>query len=174
MVFMKYYKLILTLALTLAVFIGLNSKFGSIPPIGKFLSPNNGFWQNENDENLSTTIQIDGLKNEVTVHYDQHLIPHVFAQNDTDLYRAQGYLTAKHRLWQLEFQTFAAGGRLAEILGDQALDYDRQERRRGMDYGAENSLKKMQEDPETLGYIEAYRDGVNSYINQLQPKDYPV
>src|SRR5690554_3960678 len=153
---MKYFKFLLTLALTLAVFIGLNGKFGSTPPMGKFLSPNQGFWQNEQDENLSSTVQIDGLKDEVTVHYDEHLIPHVFAQNNADLYRAQGFLTAKHRLWQLEFQTFAAGGRLAEIFGEQALDYDRQERRRGMDFGAENALQKMQEDPETLSYIEAY------------------
>src|SRR5690554_4528028 len=153
---MKYFKLPLTLVLTLVVFTGLNSKFGSIPPMGKFLSPNEGFWQNEQDENLNSTMQIIGLEHEVTVHYDEHLIPHVFAQNNNDLYRAQGYLTAKHRLWQLEFQTFAAGGRLAEILGEQALDYDRQERRRGMDFGAENALQKMQEDPETLSYIEAY------------------
>lgn len=171
---MKYFKLPLTLVLTLVVFTSLNSKFGSTPPMGKFLSPNQGFWQNEQEEDLSTTMQINGLQNEVTVHYDEHLVPHVFAQNNTDLYRAQGYLTAKHRLWQLEFQTFAAGGRLAEILGEQALDYDRQERRRGMDFGAESALQKMQEDPETLSYIEAYRDGVNSYINQLEPKNFPV
>ena len=75
MVFMKYIKLLLTLALTLAVFIGLNSKFGSIPPIGKFLSPNHGFRQNETYENLSTPLQIGGLKNEVTVLYDHHLTP---------------------------------------------------------------------------------------------------
>lgn len=159
---------------TLVVFIGLNEKFGSIPPMGKFSSPNQGFWQNEQDENLSTTLPIDGLESIVTVHYDHYLIPHVFAQNNADLYRAQGYLTAKHRLWQLEFQTFAAGGRLAEIIGDKALEYDRQERRRGMDFGAENALEEMQKDPETLKYMEAYRDGVNSYIKQLQPKDYPV
>ncbi len=75
MVFMKYIKLLLTLALTLAVFIGLNSKFGSIRQIGKFLSPNHGFRQNETYENLSTPLQIEDLKNEVTVHYDHHLIP---------------------------------------------------------------------------------------------------
>jgi penicillin amidase len=171
---MKIFKLLLTLAFTLAVFIGLNGKFGSIPPMGKFLSPNQGFWQNEQDENLSTNMLIDGLEREVTVHYDQHLIPHVFAENDADLYRAQGYLTAKHRLWQLEFQTFAAGGRLAEVIGDKAVEYDRQERRRGMDYGAEKALEEMQKDPETLKYMEAFRDGVNSYIRQLQPKNYPV
>ena len=75
MVFTKYIKLLLTLALTLAVFIGLNSKFGCFRQIFKFLSPNHGFRQNETDENLSTPLQIGGLKNEVTVLYNHHLIP---------------------------------------------------------------------------------------------------
>ncbi len=171
---MKYAKLLLTFLLTLAVFYLLNTKLGSVPPIGKFLNPAQGIWQNEHDETIAGAIQIDGLKDKVTIHYDEHLIPHVFAQNDADLYRAQGYLTAKHRLWQLEFQTHAAAGRLSEIIGEKAIDYDRQERRKGMGFGADNALAKMTEDPETMANLEAYRDGVNSYINQLTPGNYPV
>ena len=72
------------------------------------------------------------------------MIPHVFAKNDNDLYKAQGYLTAKHRLWQLEFQTHAAAGRLSEILGDVAVNYDRTQRRIGMVYGAEQGVKYME------------------------------
>ena len=117
---------------------------------------------------------IPELKDKVTVHYDAQLIPHVFAQNEIDLYRAQGYLTAKHRLWQMEFQTYAAAGRLSEIIGEAALNYDRQERRRGMGFGAEQTVKKMSEDPKTLAVVQAYADGVNSYIDQLDSKDYPV
>lgn len=171
---MKYFKLILSLALTIIIFFTLNTKFGSIPPIGKFLNPYTGVWQNETDESTSGSITIPELTDKVTVHYDAELIPHVFAQNDLDLYRAQGYLTAKHRLWQMEFQTFAAAGRLSEIIGESALDYDRQERRRGMGFGAEQTLKKMAEDEQTTAFAQAYADGVNSYINQLNPKDYPV
>ena len=150
--------------LTIAVFYGLKKKFGDIPPIGKFLTPSEGIWQNDHNESIAGEVQIEGLSDQVTVHYDEHLIPHLFAQNDADLYKAQGYITAKHRLWQMEFQTFAAAGRLSEIIGEKALDYDRQERRRGMGFGADNALEKMKEDPGTLHYIEAYRDGVNSYI----------
>jgi penicillin amidase len=171
---MKYFKLILSLLLTIGIFYALNTKFGSIPPIGKFLNPYTGVWQNETDEAINGEVSISGLKDKVTVHYDAQLIPHVFAQNDLDLYKAQGYLTAKHRLWQMEFQTFASAGRLSEIIGEAALNYDRQERRRGMGYGAEQSLKKMAEDEETMAIAKAYADGVNSYINQLHPKDYPV
>ncbi|WP_179346086.1 penicillin acylase family protein [Winogradskyella ursingii] len=171
---MKYFKLIVTLLLVILVFYGLNTKFGSVPPLGKFLNPYTGIWQNETDESLTGNISISHLKDDVTVHYDEQLIPHVFAQNETDLYRAQGYLTAKHRLWQMEFQTYAAAGRLSEIIGENALDYDRQERRRGMGYGAEQALKKMKEDPETQAFVQAYAEGVNSYINQLNEKTYPV
>ena len=170
---MKYFKLLLSFALAIGIFFTLNNKLGSIPPLGKFLNPYTGVWQNETDESISGEILIPGLIDKVTVHYDAQLIPHVFAQNDLDLYRAQGYLTAKHRLWQMEFQTYAAAGRLSEILGEDALTYDRQERRRGMVYGAEQTIKKMSEDSD-LEFTQAYAEGVNSYVNQLESKDLPV
>ncbi len=172
---MKYAKLLLSFILTIVIFFVLNTKMGTIPPIGKFLNPYNGIWQNEHDESISGEITIPGLKDKVTVHYDEQLIPHVFAQNEHDLYKAQGYLTAKHRLWQLEFQTYASAGRLSEIFGETALNYDRSERRRGMGYGADQAIAYMKKnDTETLGFIQDYADGVNAYINQLSPKDYPV
>ena len=171
---MKLLKFLISLVLTFVIFYSLNTKLGSIPPIGKFLYPSQGVWQNETNESTTGNIQIDGLLDKVTVHYDEHLIPHLFAQNNLDLYKAQGYITAKHRLWQMEFQTHASAGRLSEIIGEKALNYDRQERRRGMGFGADNAMEKMKEDPEVVSFLEAYRDGVNSYIKQLQPKDYPV
>ncbi|MGB3606611.1 penicillin acylase family protein [Psychroserpens sp.] len=171
---MKYIKLFATLVLTLVVFYVFNTKIGSIPPMGKFLDPSEGIWQNETNDIVNGTINIDELSGPVTVHYDEHLIPHVFAQNELDLYKAQGYITAKHRLWQMEFQTYAAAGRLSEIVGDAALDYDRQERRRGMGFGAENALEKMMADPKTSMFLKAYCDGVNSYINTLDNANIPL
>ncbi|WP_426429741.1 penicillin acylase family protein [Winogradskyella sp. HB-48] len=172
---MKFAKLIISFIFTVGIFFVLNTKLGAIPPIGKFLNPYSGIWQNETTEATSGNVYIPGLKGKVTVHYDAQLIPHVFAQNESDLYKAQGYLTAKHRLWQLEFQTFAAAGRLSEIIGEKALDYDRTERRRGMGYGSDQAIAYMEKyDKETLGYIQDYADGVNAYIKQLKPEDYPV
>ena len=124
---MKYLKLLIALVLTSAIFYALNTKMGSIPPLGKFLNPSSGVWQNETDESMSGEVHIPGLTDKVIVHYDEQMIPHVFAQNNHDLYKAQGYLTAKHRLWQLEFQTYAAAGRLSEIFGEAAFDYDRKD-----------------------------------------------
>ena len=140
---MKLTKFLLSLISTIAIFYILNTKLGSIPPIGKFLDPSHGVWQNEHDESLTGDVNITGLSEPVTVHYDEQLIPHIFAQNDNDLYRAQGYITAKHRLWQMEFQTYASAGRLSEIIGEKALNYDRSQRRKGMVFGAENAMEKM-------------------------------
>nr|WP_321222768.1 penicillin acylase family protein [uncultured Psychroserpens sp.] len=171
---MKYIKLLITFVLTIVVFYALNTKLGAVPPIGKFLNPAGGVWQNETNEIIDGNVNIKGLSAPVTIHYDAQLIPHIFAQNDIDLYKAQGYITAKHRLWQMEFQTHAAAGRISEIIGSDGLTYDQTARRRGMGFGADQSLIKMQEDPETVTFLEAYRDGVNDYIASLDLKNLPV
>lgn len=171
---MKLFKFLLSLIAVIAVFYALNNKFGDVPPLGHFLSPQTGFWQNEESDLSAETLSIEGLLDEVKVDYDDDLIPHVFAQNDADLYTAQGYITAQHRLWQMEFQTHAAAGRLSEIIGEKALNFDRTQRRKGMVYGAEQALAKMAQDPETMSLIDAYTNGVNNYINSLNPSKYPV
>ena len=172
---MKYIRLLVLSGLSLGIFYVLNTKIGALPPLGKFLNPSTGIWQNETDESITGEVEIPGLQDQVRVHYDAQMIPHVFAQNEHDLYKAQGYLTAKHRLWQMEFQTYAAAGRLSEIFGEGALNYDRTERRRGMGYGADQSVAHMEKhDKEVLAFVQDYADGVNAYINQLHPEDYPV
>src|SRR5205085_9604716 len=87
-------------------------------------------------------------------------------------------LHAKFRLWQMEFQTMAASGKLSEILGpgpDSAfLNNDRSMRRLGMVYGAKRSLAEMQRDQQTKKQMAAYTDGVNYYISQLTQADLPL
>lgn len=172
---MKWFKFIISLALTIGIFYALQTKFGQIPPLGKFLSPDQGFWQNDiSEDQVLTDVVIPGLSSAVAVKFDEYLIPHVFASNNEDLYRAQGYLTAQARLWQMEFQTYAAAGRLSEIIGTQALNYDREQRRKGMLWGAENAMNYMMQDQEIANYVQAYTEGVNAYINDLSSSAYPV
>lgn len=172
---MKIVKFSLSLLICVGIFYGLNTKLGQIPPLGKFLAPNQGIWQNDQSEEPNDhEFQIEGLSQTVSIQYDDHLIPHIFAQNNLDLYRAQGFVTAQNRLWQMEFQTHASAGRLSEIVGEAAVDYDRGQRRKGMVYGAEKALETMQRDPEIQSYLEAYREGVNSYISQLSSANLPV
>jgi penicillin G amidase len=177
---MKYIKALLTLALAVGLCYVFNRGWGSVPAVGKFLSPFEGFWVNgeapipEGMTKTETALNIPGLQDEVTIEYDELGVPHIFANNNHDLYMAQGYVTAKDRLWQMEFQTHFAAGRLTEIVGAKALEQDRYQRRMGSVFGAEHSLEGMVSDPEGRVAIEAYSDGVNAYIANLAPKDFPV
>jgi penicillin amidase len=177
---MKVVKFLLTLAITLGLLYFLNNSWTikglPIPPLGKFLDPFHGFWQNIEDKNTEaeTNLTIAGLEAPVSVVYDSLLIPHIFAQSDNDLYLAQGYVTAKHRLWQMEFQTHAAAGRVSEILAsDAVLNYDRSQRRLGMMYGARHAVAFMEADPLISNVVRRYTEGVNQYIKTLAYEDLP-
>ncbi|WP_455170218.1 penicillin acylase family protein [Aegicerativicinus sediminis] len=170
---MKLFKILLSFALAVAVFWLLNNKIGTAPPLGKFFNPNTGFYQNEANIDFYTLPQ-EQLQDSVNVYYDEHLIPHIFAKTNHDLYFAQGYVTAQNRLWQMEFQTHSAAGRISEIIGEAALEYDRGQRRKGLEFGAEKALEIITKDTETTAYLEAYKDGVNAYINGLSSANYPI
>ena len=174
---MKYFSFIFVLLITLALGYFASVPIGPAPPMGPLMDPNHGFWQNmySEDEIAEDEIAIPGLQGTVSVTYDENLIPHIFAQNEEDLYRVQGYVTAQHRLWQMEFQTMAAAGRISEIVGPVALELDRMTRRKGLAYGAELGLAYLKEkDPETLKLVEAYAEGVNAYIDQISSAQLPV
>lgn len=171
---MKIFKISLSLLITAALIYALDRSWGQIPPLGRFLDPFGGFWQNaERNSTSSTTLEIPGLTAEVSVYYDSMMIPHIYAQNEEDLFRAQGYVTAAHRLWQMEFQTHAGAGRISEIIGAAALDFDRTQRRLGMMYASENALKLMDGDPIAKKMVDNYTAGINAYIESLTPKTLP-
>lgn len=172
---MRSAKAVLAILATLLLIWSLDRPWGGIPAFGPLLSPFVGFWQNaETVRHDDQEITLNGTRSPVTVVFDDHAIPHVFAQNDHDAYFAQGYLTARDRLWQMEFQTHAAAGRIAEIVGAKALELDRYNRYLGMGYGAEQTLKSMESDPTTREMVEAYSAGVNAWIKQLSPANYPI
>jgi penicillin G amidase len=173
---MKKVIAVLSLLVLIALVWVLNTKLGDAPPIGRLLSPFTGFWQNAESHSFDNqaTLSLEGLKGEVKVLFDDRRIPHVFAENNHDLYFAQGYLTARDRLWQMEFQTHAAAGRLCEIVGEKALPLDRYQRRMGTVFAAENSLKGMMADSATRAVLLAYTAGINAYIVQLSPREYPL
>ena len=128
---MKYVSFFFVLSLTIALAITVSIPIGSIPPLAPLFDPNHGFWQNSKSEDAlaKEELSLENLSAPVSVVYDENLIPHIFAENEADLYRAQGYVTAQHRLWQMDFQTLAASGRISEIVGPVALDLDRITRR---------------------------------------------
>ncbi len=173
---LKVIRFVFSLAITCTLFYFLNYKHGNTPPLGKFLNPFEGFWQNGEKEalNLTEKLEAAGLKDEVVIKFDEQLFPHIFAQNDYDLYFAQGYITAYHRLWQMEFQLMKTTGRLSEILGGITIKLDKSQRRKGLMYGAKRSLEAMQKHPKILNMVQGYTDGVNFLINSLDYSDLPI
>ncbi len=145
------------------------------PRLGYFLSPQQGFWQNAEASNTSFSgeVKLEGLKGKADVFIDERLVPHIYAQTDLDAYYVQGYIHAKFRLWQMEFQTYVAAGRLSEIVGPDRLGTDKFFRRLGMVYGAEQTMQRMDKDHEMQATVDAYAEGVNAYIKSLKPDQIP-
>ncbi|MFM1876256.1 MAG: hypothetical protein RL266_1993, partial [Bacteroidota bacterium] len=113
-------------------------------------------------------------RSEAQVVMDERGVPHIFAASEYDLYFLQGYLTAKDRLWQMEFQTHAAAGRTSEIVGEKALAFDLEQRRIGMTWSAERALELIAYDSTSMLILNAYADGVNAWINSLADDDLPL
>ena len=160
---------IITLALLIVL---LNSKLGTIPAIGKVFNPFTGIIQNGSDELKDELLQLKGRNFEI--YFDNNRIPHVLAANENDMHFAQGYVTAKDRLWQMDFMSYAAAGRLSEILGEGYLPYDRLQRRMGMLSSAEETLGFIESNPLTKDALDAYTKGVNEWIAQLNVAETPL
>ena len=111
---------------------------------------------------LEGKLHVAGLEQAVEVLRDKHGVPHVYAQNEADLWRAQGWLHAQDRMWQMEQARRIASGRLAELFGAPALDADRFCRIIGFRRAAETELAHL--DAATRQVLEWYSGGVNSYI----------
>jgi penicillin amidase len=105
-----------------------------------------------------------GLHERVEVLRDKYGVPHVFATDPHDVFFAQGYVTAQDRLWQMDLYRRAAQGRLAEVLGEPALESDRFMRTLGLGRAARLDLSAISD--EARGVLDAYMEGVNKFIQQ--------
>ena len=116
-------------------------------------------------------VQIDGelsapgLAEPVEVIRDEWGVPHIYAQNDEDLFFAQGYVMAQDRLWQMEMWRRWHEGRLAEIFGPEALDYDRRTRLM-MFRGPWDETEWTSYHPDARRLFTAHANGVNAFIEQ--------
>jgi penicillin amidase len=149
----------------------------TLPPLGLFFSPQHGYWQNAEPASpvgYSLDLTFDGLRDDVTLLLDQDLVPRIYAQHVEDAVFAQGYVTAMLRLFQMDISTRAPAGRLSEIMGERTLEYDLGQRRKGLREAAERQATQWMADPEVGPYFEAYLRGINAYIRQLKPADYPI
>ncbi len=165
--------ILLIVSVTITVILSVNRS--SSPALGVLLSPSHGFWANiETSPNQNTVTKLKAIHSKATIVYDDNYIPHIFADNEQDLYFAQGYTMAKDRLWQMEFISYAASGRLAEIVGEKALPLDKWHRRLGLRKSAEEALEFMMEDSITKQTVEAFTKGVNKFIAEAKRGKLPI
>lgn len=154
----------------------ISTKKATIPAPGPFLSPFTGFWHNASIPDVDRLrMGSNEINSPIQVVWDDRLVPHIFAQNEKDALYVSGYTMASQRLWQMDMLARSAQGRLAEVLGGERLiARDKEQRRMGMLFGAENALRGWKKDSIRYQGIEAYCRGVNDYINQLKEKDFPI
>jgi penicillin amidase len=108
-------------------------------------------------------LRIAGLHQAVDVVRDRWGVPHIYAQNDDDLFFAQGYVMAQDRLWQMEWWRRIHEGRLSEVLGPGTLERDRQARLL-MFRGPFDDAEWTSYHKDAKRIFTAYADGINAYI----------
>ena len=114
----------------------------------------------------ATSVQMPGLSQPVEILRDRWGINHIYAQNETDLFFAQGYAAAKDRIFQFEVWRRQATGTVAEILGRRELLRDRGARLHMFRGDMDDELNRYH--PRGKAIIEAYVRGVNAYVGETE------
>ena len=109
---------------------------------------------------------IPELNQEVEIFRDTYGIPHIYAENEHDLFLAMGYVHAQDRFWQMDFWRHIGAGRLAEMFGESQIETDAYLRTMGWARVCEQEWANASEDLKAI--MQAYADGVNAYLDQKQ------
>jgi penicillin G amidase len=120
------------------------------------------------------SVRMSGLSQPVEILRDRWGINHIYAQNEPDLFFAQGYAAAKDRLFQFEIWRRQATGTVAEILGRRELMRDRGARLHQFRGDLDDELNRYH--PRGKAIVEAYVRGVNAYIAETErdPRLLPI
>ncbi|OQY00650.1 MAG: hypothetical protein B6I20_08495 [Bacteroidetes bacterium 4572_117] len=110
----------------------------------------------------STDVRIKGLKEKVSIYRDGFAVPHIYAKNDEDLYRATGYVLAQDRLWQMDLLRRVTKGQLSEIFGEDMVKADQLLRSLRIPEKSELVINKTNK--KIIAALKAFADGVNQYI----------
>lgn len=115
---------------------------------------------------LNGDLEVTGLDNDVRVIRDEYGIPHIYAATTSDLFKAQGYIEAQDRFFQMDFWRHIGSARLSEMFGDSQVDTDKFLRAFDFAGTAEIELGMMSEQARNI--LEWYSDGVNAYLADHQ------
>lgn len=107
-------------------------------------------------------LALDVLEAEVKVVRDADGVPHIQAASDADLYRAQGFVQAQDRLFQMDLARRQASGRLSEVVGEAALNTDKFYLTFSLRDAAEKSYDGYSDGAQNV--LKWYAEGVNEFI----------
>lgn len=110
-------------------------------------------------------VRVPGISGTIEIVRDNANVPHIFAQNDADVFHGLGFAHAQDRLWQMMMLRRTAQGRLSEMFGPATVDVDIFVRRLDIYRLAVQSVDAQ--DPTTLAALEAYSAGVNARLDQI-------
>ena len=119
------------------------------------------------------TIQLAGLDSNVEVKRDSYGIPQIYADSDADLFRAQGFVQAQDRFWEMDVRRHMTAGRLSEMFGSGQVETDSFLRTLGWRKVAQEEYDTVLSD-ETKKNLQSYADGVNAYLKDRDGKDISV
>ncbi|WP_248580373.1 penicillin acylase family protein [Nocardioides sp. InS609-2] len=117
-------------------------------------------------------IDVPGLSARVEVIRDDMGIPQIYADSDDDLMRAQGFVHAQERFFEMDVRRHITAGRLSEMFGETGLETDKFIRTMGWRAVAEREVALLE--PETREALEQYAEGVNAFLAQHEPSDIAV
>ncbi|WP_327168226.1 penicillin acylase family protein [Streptomyces subrutilus] len=119
------------------------------------------------------SLKVPGLTGTVDVKRDAHGIPQLYADSDSDLFRAQGFVHAQDRFWEMDVRRHMTSGRLSEMFGAGQVETDAFLRTLGWRQVAQAEYDtKLSAD--TKKNLQAYADGVNAYLKGKSGKDLSV
>src|SRR6202521_227844 len=111
---------------------------------------------------LDGSISVPGISSKVRVVRDERGVPTIEAATLEDLFFAQGFVTAQDRLWQMDMMRRAAAGELSEVIGEDTVKMDREQRILGLRIAAEAAEKNIS--ARDRAYFDAYARGVNAFL----------
>lgn len=114
----------------------------------------------------SVSFSVEGLSCPAEVVRTEGNVPHIYAHDREDLAFATGFVFAQDRFFFLDLARRLALGRVSEILGDPALESDKQARASGMTHVARTLAANLSD--EQRAHMAAYAAGVNAYIAEVE------
>ncbi|WP_235616346.1 penicillin acylase family protein [Lysinibacillus parviboronicapiens] len=124
------------------------------------------WFMNKSRPVIDGDLAVSVLDQDVTVTRDDKGVPHILAETDADLYRAQGYIQAQDRLFQMDLARRQASGRLSEVIGEATISTDKHFLTFSLRDAAEKSLVAY--DAESKQVLEWFAEGVNAFITQAK------